>query len=91
LGIGKLLYLSRWSRPYILNITQALSRNFMKANKANLKAMKKVMTFCVNMKDHGIFVNPDGYGNGKAEKDYYLKSSEHRILIMPKIWSQEKV
>jgi hypothetical protein len=31
------------------------------------------MTFCVNTKDHGIFVHPDGYWNGKAEKDYYFE------------------
>jgi hypothetical protein len=46
-GIGKLLYLSRWSHPDILNITRELSRHFMKANQAHLKVMKKVMTFCV--------------------------------------------
>jgi hypothetical protein len=72
-GVGKLLYLLRWSRRDILNITRELSRNFMKANQANLKAMKKVMTFCVNTKDHGIFVNPDGYCNRKAENDYYFE------------------
>jgi hypothetical protein len=56
----------RWSSPDILNITQELPRNFMKANQANLKAMKKVMTLCVNTKEHGIFVDPKGDWNRKA-------------------------
>ena len=72
-GVGKLLYLSRWSRPDILNITRELSRYFMRANRAHLKAMKKVMTFCVNTKGHGIFVNPEGYWNGKVDNDYYFE------------------
>jgi hypothetical protein len=63
----------RCSRPDILNITRELSRNLMKANQANLKAMRKVMTFCVNSKEHGISINPKGYWNGKAENDYHFE------------------
>ena len=47
----------------------------MKANQTNLKAMKKVVTLCVNTKEHGIFVDPKGYWKGKAD---------------PKIWQPGK-
>jgi len=63
-GVGKLLYLSRWSRPDILNITRELSRHFSKANKAHMKAMRRVMTFCVNTIDSGLCVRPKGEWNG---------------------------
>jgi hypothetical protein len=66
-GVGKLLYLSRWSRPDILNITRELSCYFMKANKAHMKVMKKLMTFCVNTKEYGILVDLDGEWNGKTD------------------------
>jgi hypothetical protein len=36
-GVGKLLYLSRWSRPEILNITRELLHYFMKANQAHME------------------------------------------------------
>jgi hypothetical protein len=72
-GFDNLLYLSRWSRPDILNITRELSRHFMKANQAHLKVMKKVMTFCVNTKEHGITINPTGNWNGKVDQHYFLE------------------
>jgi hypothetical protein len=72
-GIGKLLYLSRWSRPEILNITQDLSRQFIKDNQAHLKLMKNVMTFCVDIKEHGITINLTGNWNDKVDQDYFFE------------------
>jgi hypothetical protein len=60
-------------RPEILSITQELSHNFMKANQANFKAIRKVMTFSVNTKGHGFFVGPAGYWNGKVDDDYQFE------------------
>jgi hypothetical protein len=39
----------------------------MKANQAHLKVMKKVMSFCVNKKEHGISINPTGNWNGTID------------------------
>jgi hypothetical protein len=72
-GVGKLLYLSRWSCPDILNITRELSRYFMKANQAHMKVMKKVMTFCVNTKEFGILVDPDGEWNGRTDNNQHFE------------------
>jgi hypothetical protein len=35
--------------------------------------MKKVMTFCVNTKEHSITINPTGNWNGKVDQDYFLE------------------
>ena len=42
----------------------------MKVNQAHLKDMKKAMTFCVDTKGLGIFVNPERYWNGKVDNNY---------------------
>jgi hypothetical protein len=51
-GVGKLLHMMRWSRPEIYNAVQELSR-FMTtgASDAHMKAMKRVMEYCVETKD----------------------------------------
>jgi hypothetical protein len=46
----------------------------MKAKQAHLKVMKKVITFCVNTKDHGIIVYPTGAWNGKLDEDYFFEA-----------------
>jgi hypothetical protein len=71
-GIGKLLYLLRWSRPDILNITRKLSRHFLKANEAHMKAMRRVMTFCVNTIDSGLCVKPKGEWNGFLNETFEI-------------------
>ena len=42
-GVGKLLYLMKWSRPDILNSVRDLSRFLSGARPAHLKAMYRVM------------------------------------------------
>jgi hypothetical protein len=51
-GVGKLLHMMRWSRPEIYNTVRELSR-FMTtgASDAHVKAMKRVMEYCVETKD----------------------------------------
>ena len=90
-GVGKLLYLSRWSRPDILNITRELSRYFMSANRAHFKAMKRVMIFCVNTKDYGIFINPKGKWEGTLDDSIFLRFSVFLTLIMQKMLQPEEV
>jgi hypothetical protein len=43
---------TNWSQPKIQNITKELSRHFMTANCAHLKAVTRIMTSCVNTKEH---------------------------------------
>jgi hypothetical protein len=66
--IGKLLYFSRWSCPDILNIRQELSRYFMKANQAHSKVVKKVLTFCIKLKNRALLSTQQEIGMAKLIK-----------------------
>jgi hypothetical protein len=45
----------------------------MKANQAHMKVMKKVVTFCVNTKEYGVLIDPDGEWNGKINNNQHFK------------------
>jgi hypothetical protein len=71
--VGKLLHLSKWSRPDILNITRELSRHFMTATKAHKKAMRQVMAYCVDTKEKGVIIKPKGKWNEHPENDNFFE------------------
>ena len=50
-GVGKLLYLTRWSRPEIGNVVRELSRFSTRPQRAHMESMLRVMTYCINTKD----------------------------------------
>jgi hypothetical protein len=54
-GVGKLLHMMRWSRPEIYNSVRELSR-FMTSGTttSHVKAMKRVMEYCVATENRGI-------------------------------------
>jgi hypothetical protein len=58
----------RWSRPEIYNAVRELSR-FMTngASDAHMKAMKRVMEYCVETKEQGLVLRPDVKWNGDPE------------------------
>ena len=64
-GIGKLLYLARWSRPDINNAVRELSRCGGRAKEAHMKAMKRVMKYCVLTKERGWVLKPSRKWDGK--------------------------
>jgi hypothetical protein len=59
-GVGKLLHMMRWSRPEIYNSVGELSR-FMTSGTTNshVKAMRRVMEYCVQTSKWGITGKPD--------------------------------
>ena len=63
-GVGKLLHLMRWSRPEVLNAVRELSKYMGKASAAHLKAMYRVMKYCVNTKNRGFKLQPARTWNG---------------------------
>jgi hypothetical protein len=73
LGVGKLLYLSKWSQPDIQNITRELSRFFITALLVHDKAMRCVMTFCLNTIDQALLIKPQGKWNGEFNGDNYFE------------------
>ena len=54
-GVGKLLHIMRWSRPDIYNAGRELSRFGGKATVMHMKMMLRVMKYCVETKNRGLF------------------------------------
>ena len=63
-GVGNLLYLAKWSRPDIQNITRELSRFFMKTTPAHEKVMFRVMNYCYATKERGLLMETKSKWNG---------------------------
>ena len=59
-GVGKLLYMMRWSRPDILNAVRKLSKFCHSAGPAHLVAMYRVMSYIVHTKSKGLVLAPKG-------------------------------
>jgi hypothetical protein len=57
-GTGKLLHLMKWSRPEIGNAVRELSRFMTGAGLAHLKAMYRVMNYCLNTAERGKVMKP---------------------------------
>jgi hypothetical protein len=72
-GTGKLLHLMKWSRPDILNSVRELSRHMTGATVAHLKAMYRVMVFCVGTKERGLTLKPNCKWDGNADFLFQLK------------------
>ena len=65
-GVGKLLHMMRWTRPEIYNRVRELSRFMSGATEQHLKAMKRVMKYCVTYKKRGLTLRPQGEWDGTA-------------------------
>ena len=75
-GTGKLLHLMRWSRPEIWNSVRELSRRMSKSSTDHLKAMKRVMKYCVSTKDLGWTLKPTRTWDGKDRNFEFIVSGE---------------
>jgi hypothetical protein len=64
-GTGKLIHLTKYSRPEIYNATRDLSRQGSKPVPAHVKAMKKVMKYCLTTRDRGLLLKPNKRWDGK--------------------------
>ena len=58
-GVGKLVYLSRWSRPDILNAVRELARYVSAPTKTYYKAMERCMEYCLATKDYRLELRPN--------------------------------
>jgi hypothetical protein len=67
-GVGKLLHLMKWTRFDILNSVRELSRFMTGATTAHVKAMHRVMNFCLATRNKGYTVKPNCKWNG--DKDF---------------------
>ena len=71
-GVGKMLHLMRWSRPDIWNAVRELSRRMVKSNYDHMKAMLRVMKYCVDTNNLGWYLQPERNWDG-CNKDFEFK------------------
>jgi hypothetical protein len=71
-GVGKLLYLMRWSRPEIMNSVRELSRFMQEASKAHLTAMYRVMKYCVGTPKRGLMIKPTEFWDGDKKFEFII-------------------
>ena len=71
-GVGKLLHMMRWSRPDILNSVRELSKYMTKATPAHLKAMYRVMAYCVGTEKRGLLLKPEGQWDGNPDYEFEI-------------------
>ena len=69
-GVGKLLHLERWSRPEIQNSVRELSRHCQQASKAHVKAMLRVMKYCVSTPNRGWLLKPNRKWDGSKDFEF---------------------
>jgi len=53
-GVGKLLYVARWSRPDIANAVRELTKFNGKCGEVHVVAMRRVMAYLLNTRTHGL-------------------------------------
>jgi len=66
--VGELLHMMRWSRPEIYNAVRDLSRYMTTGTThEHVKAMERVMIYCLTTRDRGLELQPDAEWNGNPE------------------------
>jgi hypothetical protein len=71
-GVGKLLHMMRWSRPEILNSVRELSRYMSGASMAHVKAMHRVMKYCIGKPERGLLLKPDSKWDGDPAFEFTI-------------------
>ena len=75
LGVGKLLFLVKWSWPDVINSVRDLSPFMSCARPFHVMAMNRIMQFCLCSKDKGLKLQPSGIWDGN--KIYKFKIRGH--------------
>jgi hypothetical protein len=71
-GVGKLLHVTRWTRPDIMNSERELSRFSGGALMAHMKAMYRCMANCVATSKRGINISPNTRWDGSPEFKFVI-------------------
>ena len=72
-GVGKLLFLMKWSWPDILNSIQDLSRFMSCVSPSHVMAMERIMQFCLCSQDKGLKLQPLGIGDGNKSNKFNIR------------------
>ena len=65
-GVGKLLHVTRWSRPEIWNAVRELTRAVKGPSQNHYAAMERVMKYCVDTPRRGWLLKPNRKWDGKS-------------------------
>ena len=71
-GTGKLLHLTKWSRPDIKNAVRELTRFMMRTLGAHEVALKRAMEYCVGTSEKGWLLKPTRVWDGR-DKSHKFK------------------
>lgn len=66
-GVGKLIHLTKYSRPDIAKAVQELSKFGSKPTGAHYKAMIRCMQYCVDTKEKGLWIQPKAEWKGNKD------------------------
>jgi hypothetical protein len=72
-GVGKLLHVMRWSRPDVLNAVRELSRFMMVAAPQQMKAMYRVMSYCVATPKRALVLKPERKWDGSPTFQFRIR------------------
>jgi hypothetical protein len=72
-GVGKLLHLSKWSRPDIKNSVRELLQGMTQATEEAYEAMQQVMAYCVATPSRGPVLAPEGQWSGHEDEELIIK------------------
>ena len=64
-GVGKLLHMTRWSRPEVQNAVRELARHGSAPCEAHVKAMHRAMEHCMATPERGWMLKPERKWDGK--------------------------
>ena len=99
-AVGKLLHMMRWSRPEIWNAVRETSRRMSKAAPDHMKAVLRIMKYCVDTKDKGWILKPsrtwDGKDKnfefvirGKADSNFATCKETRRSITGYAVWLED--
>ena len=74
-GVGKLLHMSRWSRPETQNSVRELSRQCKIASQAHMKAMLRVMKHCSSTPKRGWYLKPERKWDGSKDFEFIISGN----------------
>jgi hypothetical protein len=66
-GVGKLIHLAKYSRADLLNSVREVCRFGANPTRRHLKAMHRIMKYCVQTRDRGLLINPHGRWDGSKD------------------------
>jgi hypothetical protein len=71
-GVRKLLHMTRWTQPDIMNSVRELSRFMTRALTSHMAALHRVLAYCVATRNQGLTMTPNNKWDGSKEKKFKI-------------------